>query len=122
MAIRISSRVGAEFCASSAVADTIIPVMQNPHWIAPASRNACCTTEGMPLRANPSTVVTVHSATLTARHRHERIHHVVDQHIAGAASAGIAALLGAGERELVRSTSSSVRWLGIATACGSPLT
>src|SRR3954452_634186 len=38
-AIRIWSWVGAGLSASSAVAETSIPGVQNPHWTAPCRRN-----------------------------------------------------------------------------------
>ena len=72
MAWRICSSLGQGSCAKSAVAAMMRPGMQKPHCIAPVSRNACCTGEGLPAQAKPSIVVTRIPETLSTKERQDR--------------------------------------------------
>src|SRR5215510_11996152 len=56
-ASRTSRSSGDGLRASRSCAATTSPGVQNPHWTAPASKNACCTGPS-PSRFRPSTVVT----------------------------------------------------------------
>ena len=99
--IRTSSSVGFGFAASSAVAEISIPGVQKPHWTPPWSRNALLqrrqgSPDGEPLDRRDR------AALGLQREVGARVHRLaVEQHHAGAALGVVAALLGAGETDVV---------------------
>ena len=75
--------------------------MQNPHWAAPVSRNACWSGWSRSPSASPSTVVTAAPSASTASIRHESTLTPVDQDRARPALADETALLRPGQPEVV---------------------
>ena len=75
------------------------PGVQKPHCTAPASTNACCTSESAPSSASASTVV-ISRPTARGRQHQARAHqHAVDEHRARAALALLARVLRPGQAE-----------------------
>ena len=80
---------------------TISPGVQNPHCTAPASTNACWTSDGVPDRGTPS-IVTIGLADGGGRHHEARTHQrAVDEDAARAALALLARALRAEQPEPV---------------------
>ena len=75
--------------------------MQKPHWTAPLSRNACWSGLSAPSAARPSTVRISRAVGLDREHQAGVDGPAVDDDGAGAALADEAALLGAGQLEVV---------------------
>src|SRR5262249_6050944 len=71
MSSRISSAVFALPSAISPAAEQICPGVQEPHWNASWSMNACCSGCSAPLPARPSIVVICAPSYMTANVRHE---------------------------------------------------
>ena len=69
--MRTSSSVGDALRLSSAVADMIMPGVQNPHCTPPSSSSACCSGCSSSPTITPSTVVIGRSAAWAARYEHE---------------------------------------------------
>ena len=87
--------------ASSASVDITNPGVQNPHWKAKLSMNACCSGCRVSPSARPSMVMTSAPSACTASMRHERTRLAVHEHRARAAHAVLAPEVGAGELELL---------------------
>ena len=67
MAARTCSLVGRGVAASSAVAETICPAVQNPHCRASSSTNARCSADSSPSSPRPWIVVTSQPSACSAR-------------------------------------------------------
>ena len=92
-------RPGAGSRSSSARAVSIIPGVQKPHCRPCSSMKPCCTGSSVPFCAMPSTVRDL-VAGGHGGERGARLHRfAVDQHHAGAAVAGVAPPVGAGQAE-----------------------
>jgi hypothetical protein len=76
----------------------IMPGVQMPHWAAPCARKACAQAVD-PVRPGGLDRGDVAAVGLRRRHEAGAGLRAVDQHGAGAAIAGVAADLGAGEAE-----------------------
>ena len=95
------ARVGSGLRSSSARAVIIIPGVQKPHCRPWHSMKPCWTGSSSPSCSRPSTVRTVVAAGHRGQHR-ARLHRLVVQpHHAGAAVAGVAAPVRAGQAEVV---------------------
>ena len=89
--------VGSGTASSSAFAHSSMAGVQYPHWTAPVSTNACCT--GCSASGVPRPFDRLDLAALRAHREREARHDrpAVEQHRAGAALAGLAAVLHAPE-------------------------
>ena len=99
--MRTSSSLGLGFRSSSAVAEMSIPGVQNPHWTPPCSRKARWS--GMQLVVEGKTLDRRDLASLgLEREVGAGVHGLaVEQHHAGPALRVVAALLGAGQPDLL---------------------
>ena len=93
-----------------------------PHCAAPCARKDACSADSLPL-ARPSTVRTARPCDGRRRHQAGADRLAVEQHRAGAAVAGVAADLGAGQPQLVAQHRRQPRAPdGTDTETGAPLT
>ena len=85
---------------SRLTADMIMPGVQKPHWRPCSSQKPSCSGCSWPSLASPSMVVTSEPSACTANIVQDFDAAAVEQHRAGAALAGVAADVGAGQIQL----------------------
>ena len=112
MAARTCSLVGRGVAASSAVAETTCPAVQNPHCNASSSTNARCSADSAPSSPRPSIVVTAAALGLLGAQDAREHRAPVDEHGAGAARALGAGDLRPGEADLLAQQLGQRRALG----------